>query len=142
MCADPARKVQTQITNQPIDARVYEVSVSDPGAGAIVSFAGVVRDHDAGRAVISLHYEAHPAIEKILKEVIVAVAQRFPVTAIAATHRIGELHIGDTALVCVVSAAHRKEAFACCIEAVDAIKTRVPIWKHQRFADSTEEWVG
>ncbi len=116
--------------------------VSRSAVGAIASFAGVIRDHDNGRAVNGLRYEAHPTAEKVLTDLAVQLAHSAEVLAVAVAHRVGELRVGDIALLCTVSAAHRAAAFDICEHLVDAIKQRVPIWKHQRFSDGSTQWVG
>lgn len=133
--------VLTDIVGTAINLTDLEQMVSDPRAGAVVSFVGAVRDHDHGRSVVDLEYEAHPNAAAVLKEVAAEVCGRHDVVAIAVVHRHGRLAIGDAALVAVVSAGHRGAAFAACADLVDAVKDRVPIWKHQVFADGTDEWV-
>ncbi|MEV6374219.1 molybdenum cofactor biosynthesis protein MoaE [Micromonospora sp. WP24] len=129
------------VTDQPLDLAAHEAAVADPRAGAVVSFQGVVRDHDHGRSVTSLEYEGHPSAERILREVAAEVAADPEVYAVAVSHRIGSLAIGEAALVAAVSTAHRAAAFAACARLVDEVKARLPIWKHQVFADGSEEWV-
>ncbi|MGH3679910.1 MAG: molybdenum cofactor biosynthesis protein MoaE [Natronosporangium sp.] len=129
------------VTEVPLDLAAHERAVADPAAGAVVSFAGVVRDHDHGRTVRWLEYEAHPSAEAVLKEVAAAVAADPAVRGIAVSHRVGVLQIGDVALAAAVATAHRAEAFAACARLVDAVKARLPVWKHQVFADGTDEWV-
>jgi molybdopterin synthase catalytic subunit len=116
--------------------------VADRRAGAVISFAGVVRDHDHGRPVTRLEYEAHPSAEAVLKEVVAAIVAGHPeVRGIAVSHRVGVLQVGDVALAAAVSTAHRRAAFAACAQLVDEVKARLPVWKRQVFADGTEEWV-
>lgn len=117
-------------------------AVHDDGAGGICLFLGTIRDVDEARAVASLEYEAHPMVEKELRRVAESVAAEIPVRALAATHRVGALGIGDIAVVVAAAAAHRAEAFAACRKLIDDLKHEVPIWKHQTFADGTSEWVG
>ena len=117
-------------------------AVNDPQAGGIALFAGVVRDHDHGRDVQRLSYSAHPTAAAELRRVCEKIAADFDVTAIAAVHRVGDLAIGDLAVVLAVSCPHRSEAFNACRELIDMLKASVPIWKHQRFGDGTAEWVG
>ena len=118
-------------------------AVADPAAGGIALFAGAVRDSDHDRAVTGLSYTAHPSAEAELRRVAEMVAEKFPaVTGIAAVHRLGDLAIGDLAVVAAVSCPHRSEAFEACRELIDVLKSSVPIWKHQRFTDGTAEWVG
>ncbi|HWG99245.1 MAG TPA: molybdenum cofactor biosynthesis protein MoaE [Pilimelia sp.] len=129
------------VTTEPLDPAWHEAAVADPRAGAVVSFQGVVRDHDHGRAVAALEYEGHPSAEAVLREVAEAVAADPAVYAVAVSHRVGPLAIGEVALVGAVSTAHRAAAFAACARLVDEAKARLPIWKRQVFADGTEEWV-
>ncbi|GAA1000167.1 molybdopterin synthase catalytic subunit [Subtercola frigoramans] len=117
-------------------------NVASDEAGAVVTFSGVVRNHDHGKPVTRLSYSAHPSAGEVMREVANDVASAHPGTRIAVAHRVGNLAIGDIALACAVSAAHRSEAFAACSELVDAVKDRVPIWKEQWFTDGTFEWVG
>ncbi len=116
--------------------------VADPSAGAVVSFTGVVRDHDGGRRVTALSYSAHPSAPVLLAQVADEVAAVEGVIRVAVLHRVGDLEIGDAAVVLAVSAGHRASAFAACARLIDELKTRVPIWKHQVFADGDAEWVG
>jgi molybdopterin synthase catalytic subunit len=119
----------------------HENAVANAGAGAVVSFQGVVRDHDGGNRVLELEYEAHPSAAAVLEEIVAKFAADPEVYAVAVSHRVGELAIGDAALVAAVSTAHRAEAFRLCASLVDEVKARLPIWKRQRFADGTDEWV-
>lgn len=132
-----------------IDVRESELSldevraaVADPAAGGIALFAGAVRDSDHDRAVSGLSYSAHPSAVNELRRVAEVIAEKYPVIGIAAVHRVGDLAIGDLAVVLAVSCAHRSEAFDACRDLIDILKASVPIWKHQRFGDGTAEWVG
>jgi molybdopterin synthase catalytic subunit len=129
------------VTTSPLDLAAHEAAVAGPRAGAVVSFQGVVRDHDHGRAVAKLEYEGHPTAEAVLREVAAEIAADPDVYAVAVSHRVGPLEIGDAALVAAVSTAHRAAAFAACARLVDEVKARLPIWKHQIFTDGTDEWV-
>jgi molybdopterin synthase catalytic subunit len=129
------------VTADELDVAAHERAVADPRAGAVVSFAGVVRDHDHGRAVTLLEYEAHPSAEQVLREVAEEIAADPAVYAVAVSHRVGTLAIGDVALAAAVATAHRAAAFAACARLVDEVKARLPVWKRQVFADGTEEWV-
>ncbi|OZM82634.1 molybdenum cofactor biosynthesis protein MoaE [Pseudonocardia sp. MH-G8] len=138
-----AAVLRAAVGEAPLDVAEHAALVDQAAAGAVVTFAGVVRDHDGGRAVRGLSYSAHPTAEKIVAQVATDVATRANgVRAIAVSHRIGPLGIGDVALACAVAADHRKEAFAACAELVDEVKRQLPVWKHQLFADGTDEWVG
>ena len=129
------------VTAEALDVAAHERAVAHRAAGAVVSFAGVVRDHDGGRGVVELEYEAHPSAGAILAEVAAEIAADPAVYAVAVSHRVGRLEIGDVALAAAVSTAHRATAFAACARLVDEVKTRLPVWKRQVFADGTEEWV-
>ena len=129
------------VTTAPLDKTWLETRIRSRKNGAVVTFEGIVRDHDHGEDVGSLDYEAHPDAERVLIDVCARVAHATNCDVVAA-HRIGHLQVGDVALVAVVAAPHRAEAFAACGKLVDAIKAEVPIWKHQHFIDGRSEWVG
>lgn len=129
------------VGTDPLDVADHERAVADVRAGAVVSFAGVVRDHDHGRSVTVLEYEGHPSAEAVLWEVAAEIATDPAVFAVAVSHRVGKLEIGDVALAAAVSTAHRAAAFAACARLVDEVKARLPVWKRQVFVDGTEEWV-
>jgi molybdopterin synthase catalytic subunit len=133
--------VQTAVTTDALDLATHEAAVAHPAAGAVVSFAGVVRDHDGGRSVARLEYEAHPSAAAVLAEVAAEIAKDPLVRAVAVSHRVGPLVVGDVALAAAVSCAHRAEAFAACARLVDEVKARLPVWKHQIFTDDSDEWV-
>lgn len=132
------------VTHDVIDAAAVaavEASVVAAECGAVVTFRGVVRDNDCDRGVVGLDYEAHPQAEELLARCCEDVARETGLR-VAAVHRVGELRIGDVALVAAVSSGHRAEAFAACGALVDRIKAEVPIWKRQHFTDGVSEWVG
>jgi molybdopterin synthase catalytic subunit len=108
----------------------------------VVSFTGLVRDHDGGRGVTELEYSAHPTAEASLRTVVEAVAADLPVHGLAAVHRTGVLRVGEVAVVVAASAAHRDQAFAAARRLIDDLKAAVPVWKRQVFDDGTQEWVG
>ncbi len=138
----PARVLRAEISETALSVEEHANLVDEAAAGAVVTFAGVVRDHDKGRGVVNLDYEGHPSAKAVVEEVATAVAGRHPgLRAIAVSHRIGALAIGDVALACAVAAEHRQEAFAACADLVDDVKRRLPVWKHQNFTDGTDEWV-
>ena len=117
-------------------------AVADPAAGGEVLFAGTVRDNDADRGVTALSYTAHPSAEAELRRVAEDIVAKYDVIAVAAVHRVGDLAVGDLAVVVGVACAHRAEAFHACHALIDELKASVPIWKHQRFTDGSDEWVG
>ncbi|MFC5718767.1 molybdenum cofactor biosynthesis protein MoaE [Streptomyces gamaensis] len=138
--ADPVRLLAVRDT--PLSVDEVFAAVGDAAAGGTALFVGTVRDHDGGAGVTGLGYSAHPSAEAELRRVAEKVAADFPVRALAAVHRVGELAVGDLAVVVAVSCPHRAEAFAACRRLIDDLKREVPIWKHQTFSDGTEEWVG
>ena len=125
----------------PITVEECERAVASDSVGAVVAFAGVVRDHDGGNSVLSLEYSGHPAAGDVIATVAATVAAEFPSVTLAVAHRVGALGIGDVALACAAASAHRADAFAACARLVDEVKTRVPIWKKQHVADGSTEWV-
>lgn len=133
------------ISPAPLDVTAVHDVVRRSAAGAVAVFVGVVRDHDAGKAVSRLGYTAHPSAEGVMRVVVREVCElagEESLESVAAVHRVGDLEVGDVAIVVAVASAHRGLAFDVCERLVDAIKTRVPIWKHQVFEDGSEEWVG
>ena len=139
----PARLVvRAEVTETTIDPARHAAEVDRPQAGAVVTFSGVVRDHDDGRSVERIAYVAHPDAADVLSRIAQDVAARTEVEALAVSHRVGELGIGECALAVAVSAAHRAEAFAAAALLVDEVKRLLPVWKRQVFTDGTDEWVG
>ncbi|MFW6693814.1 molybdenum cofactor biosynthesis protein MoaE [Streptomyces sp. MAR4 CNX-425] len=144
--ADPVRLVAVRGT--PLSVDEVFAAVGDPAAGGTALFVGTVRDHDRREAservdgVTALGYSSHPTAEAEMRRIAEKVAADYPVRALAAVHRVGELAVGDLAVVVAVSCPHRAEAFDACRRLVDTLKRDVPIWKHQKFTDGTEEWVG
>ena len=130
------------IRDAPLSVDEVLAAVADPAAGGTVVFAGAVRDVDGGRDVTRLDYTAHPRAMDELRSVAESVAARFPVVAAAVVHRVGELAIGDLAVVLAVACPHRGEAFEAARALIDELKETVPIWKHQVFDDGSQEWVG
>lgn len=134
------RLVDVRDTALSLD-EVFE-AVRDPAAGGVALFVGTVRDHDDGRDVAALQYSAHPSAVQQLREVAERVAHEEDVVAVAAVHRVGDLVIGDLAVVVAVSAAHRAEAFVAGRRLIDELKAEVPVWKHQTFGAGDATWVG
>jgi molybdopterin synthase catalytic subunit len=129
------------ISDTALDAAAIESSVLSDEHGALVTFRGIVRNHDHGLAVSALEYQAHPDAARFLAECCATITAETGLP-VAAAHRVGHLVVGDIALVAAVAAAHRGEAFAACERLVDLIKQTVPIWKRQHLADGATEWVG
>lgn len=130
------------IRESPLSAIEVITAVSSPGVGGVGLFIGTVRETDHEREVAGLSYSAHPGAMAAMARVAAEVAAAFPVLGLAALHRVGELAVGDLAVVVAVGCEHRGEAIEACHRLIDEIKARVPIWKHQRFRDGGEEWVG
>jgi molybdopterin synthase catalytic subunit len=130
------------IRDTPLSVDEVLGAVEDHGAGGTVLFTGTVRDQDHGKAVARLSYSAHPTAETELRRVAEKVAADFPVSAIAAVHRVGDLDLGDIAVIVAVASPHRGEAFEASRRLIDDLKREVPIWKHQIFGDGSTEWVG
>lgn len=128
------------VTTEDIDTDALLAAVSDDRAGAVVSFSGVVRNHDHGKAVTGIEYVGHPSADDVMREVLAEFADREGVHAIAAQHRIGHLGIGGVALYVAVAASHRAQAFGCASDFVDRVKEKLPIWKKQYLTDGTHEW--
>jgi molybdopterin synthase catalytic subunit len=130
------------VRDEPLSVDEVFAAVHDPRAGGVALFVGTVRGEDAGRGVTGLGYTAHTTVLDQLRSVADEVAASYPVLALAAVHRVGDLAVGDLAVVVGASCPHRGEAFAACRALIDELKSRVPIWKHQLFDDGGEEWVG
>jgi molybdopterin synthase catalytic subunit len=140
---DPAPVVRlVDIRETPLDVSEVLAAVADAAAGGVTLFVGNVRDHDENKSVTGLDYSAHPTALLQLQAVVERVAKEYDVLAVAAVHRVGRLAIGDAAVVVATAAAHRGEAFDASRSLIDELKGTVPIWKHQLFADGTDEWVG
>ena len=141
--AEPAEAPATYsyIADSLIEEAPLEDFVLTPQNGALVTFRGIVRDHDHGESVSALDYQAHPEAARFLEEACATVAAESGLR-VAAAHRVGALSIGDTALVAAAAAPHRAEAFAACERVVEIIKQTVPIWKRQHLTDGVTEWVG
>ncbi len=129
------------LTREPIDHTSLCAAVTHPGAGAVVTFDGVVRDNARGKSVRYLEYEAYDemALER-LRAIAREVEVRWPGARIAMVHRLGHLEIGESSVVIVVATPHRADAFEACRYAIDTLKTTVPIWKKE-IALNGEEWV-
>lgn len=134
--------LRAALTDQPIFLAEHEELVSHRSAGAIVGFVGMIRDRDGGRGAAA-GVPAHPSAAQVLADLVAEVAEESSgVRAVAASHRIGVLQVGEAALVAAVAADHRRAAFGTCAHLVETIKARLPVWKHQFFEDGTDEWVG
>lgn len=137
-----AEIVLSEVREEALSVDEVLAAVRHPECGGIALFVGVVRDHDHGEQVDALDYSAHPSALATLRQVCEQVGARHSVVRIAAVHRTGHLEVGDLAVVAAVAAPHRGEAFTACRDLIDTLKSTVPIWKHQQFADGSDEWVG
>jgi len=131
-----------ELTDRPLDVAAVHTALAADGSGGICLFVGAVRRSDHGRDVSGLGYSAHPTALGRMRKIAADVAADHDVRALAVVHRVGDLAVGDIAVVCGVATAHRDGAFTACRALIDELKQTVPIWKHQRFTDGTDEWVG
>jgi molybdopterin synthase catalytic subunit len=134
------RLAEIRSTELSVDEVVAAVRGS--GFGGTVVFLGTVRDHDDGRGVTRLDYSAHPSAADQLRQVVAEVGAEAPAVALAAVHRVGELAVGDIAVIVAAAAGHRDDAFRVGRLLIDRIKAEVPLWKRQKFSDGEQVWVG
>ncbi|MEP7118727.1 MAG: molybdenum cofactor biosynthesis protein MoaE [Acidobacteriota bacterium] len=131
----------TAISSAPLAVEAVLRAVEGPGAGAVTTFVGLVRDHNLGRAVLWLDYEAYvPLAEKALERIVSEAEARWTGARVAIHHRTGRLEIGEASVVIAVATPHRADAFSACRYAIERIKQIVPIWKHEHFAGG-EVWI-
>jgi molybdopterin synthase catalytic subunit len=133
--------VYAVVTDAPVHIQELSKLVANPHSGAVVTFCGDVRNHDGGKEVASLLYEIHPSASEQIKLITQSIMGRFEIEKVAVAHRYGDIAIGETAFAVAVSAAHRQAAFDACAAIVDEVKAKLPIWKHQKFTDGSDEWV-
>lgn len=131
----------TQAPLEPLLADARSATTTD-AMGAVVTFEGVVRDHDGGQRVTCLRYTAHPTADGAIASVAAEVSAAHPDVRLWTAHRTGDLVIGDLAFVVVAASAHRGAAFAAASELADRVKAEVPIWKEQELLDGSSQWVG
>ena len=129
LSAPMARVVRAEVTEAPVSVTELADAVQDAAAGAVVTFEGVVRNHDAERAVTGIGYSCHPTAGQVVKQI-----------ALGVVHRVGDLAVGEVALAVAVSSDHRAEAFAVCSQIVEEVKERLPVWKRQTFTDGSSQW--
>ena len=127
-----------EVTTEPLDAQRVEQAVAHPGAGALCTFTGIVRDNARGRSVTHLEYEAFVEMAtQQMRHIADEIGDRWPEARVAMAHRTGRLEIGDSSVVVSTSAPHRAEAIAACKWGIDRLKESVPIWKKEHAADGT-----
>jgi molybdopterin synthase catalytic subunit len=130
------------LSSTPFDIATLRSGLLDARVGAYASFEGWVRDHNDGRSVVGLRYEAYGALAQSEGMRILGLARdRFEILDAGCVHRIGDLGIGELAVWVGVTAAHRDAAFAACRFIIDEVKARVPIWKHERYAEGDAGWL-
>lgn len=131
-----------QLTREPIDPGALRAALADPACGGFATFEGWVRDHNEGRRVRHLEYEAYDELAvREARRILAEAGARFGIAHAACAHRLGDLAVGELAVWVGVSAAHRHEAFLACRYIIDEIKHRLPIWKKEHYADGDSGWV-
>jgi molybdopterin synthase catalytic subunit len=132
---------QVAVTSEPLDSNALAALIDATGDGAVVTFAGVVRDHNQGRHVQFLEYEAYePLAVRALQRIVDEARELWPGARIAVHHRLGRLDIGEASIVIAAASAHRRDAFAACRYTIERVKQIVPIWKREHF-DGGEVWL-
>ena len=138
----PVSGVAFRLTQGPVNLTSVVVEVVDEQAGAIATFLGTVRARSRGRDVIALEYEAY---EEMAEEVMVGIAdelqKRYKLCKVAMSHRLGRVEVGETSVAIAVSAPHRQDALAACADAIEALKSEVPLWKKELY-EGGEQWIG
>jgi MoaE-MoaD fusion protein len=131
-----------RLTAGPVNLTSVVVAVVDERAGAIATFLGTVRAQSRGREVIALVYEAYEEMaEDVMAQIAAEVHERYDLCKVAITHRLGRVEVGETSVAIAVSAPHRQDALAACADMIEALKTRVPLWKKELY-EGGEEWIG
>lgn len=131
-----------RIQDTPLSQDSFDPIQDFPACGGIGIFIGTVRNHHEGKAVKALKYTAYaPVSEKMIRQIEQEIQQKFAVAYVRVIHRIGALNIGEKAIIAIAYAAHRREAFAACEEAVERVKHEVPVWKEEFYLDGTSQYV-
>jgi molybdopterin synthase catalytic subunit/molybdopterin converting factor small subunit len=131
-----------RLTHGPVNLTSVVVEVVDEQAGAIATFLGTVRAQSRGREVIALEYEAYEEMaEEVMAEIAAELVSRYELCKVAMSHRLGRVEVGETSVAIAVSAPHRQDALAACADAIEALKSRVPLWKKELYVGG-EEWIG
>jgi molybdopterin synthase catalytic subunit len=132
-----------RVVREPIDTAALLASCASSGDGAALLFVGVVRDHNDGRPVGHLHYDAYAGMaEQVLEEIVAEAESMWSVGAIAVTHRIGRLEVGEASVAIAVASPHRAEAYEASRYVIEELKKRAPIWKREGYLDGDSEWLG
>jgi molybdopterin synthase catalytic subunit len=141
MKPDTTDRITVIITEDPIDT-VALSAVDESASGAVVTFSGIVRDHNEGRSVSAIRYECYPEMaQREAQRIVEEAREEFGLHLARIAHRVGELAVGELALFVVVSASHRREGFDAIQAIIDRVKDRVPIWKKERYADQPDRWL-
>jgi molybdopterin synthase catalytic subunit len=138
----PSQSCLFEVTTEPLSVDSLVEVVLTSGDGAVVTFAGTVRDNNEGHDVLALEYEAYGDMAEAEMERIGAeMLEKWGLNGIAMRHRVGKLSVGEISVVIAASSPHRREAFEACSEALDLLKARVPVWKKEYYEDGTH-WIG
>lgn len=130
------------VTSERITAAFHAGRATDATSGAVVTFEGVVRSKNGAKRVTGISYECYTAMaEREIDRIAAAACDRYGATSIDVVHRVGEVPAGEVSLLVTVVAPHRREAFEACKHVIDEMKTRVPIWKKERYDDHTSRWL-
>lgn len=132
-----------RVTDEPIDAAALLAEVPSPEDGAVLLFLGIVRNHNEGRGVGHLEYQAYREMaERSLEQIVAEAEQRWATGAIRAVHRVGRLEIGEASVAIAVASPHRAESYEASRYIIEELKRRVPIWKREGYMDGRAEWLG
>jgi MoaE-MoaD fusion protein len=131
-----------RLTEEPIDVSAVVAEAADETAGAVVTFLGTVRSRSRDREVLHLEYDVYEGMaEQVMAQIADSLRAKYDLCAVAITHRVGRVAIGETSVAIAVSAPHREDALAACKEAIDTLKAEVPLWKKEVY-EGGEEWIG
>ena len=131
-----------RLTEETIDLGAVVAEAADEGAGAVATFLGTVRNRSRDREVLHLEYEVYEGMaEKVMAQIADSLRAKYDLCAVAITHRVGRVDIGEASVAIAVSAPHREDALAACKEAIDTLKAEVPLWKKEVY-EGGEEWIG
>jgi molybdopterin synthase catalytic subunit len=137
-----AQLPRAAIVRAPIDSAAVLAEVGDPADGAVLLFLGTVRDHADGRAVSGMGYDAYEEMAAdVLRQITDEAAERLGTPRVVVVHRVGELAIGEVSVAIAVSSPHRDAAYEASRYVIEEIKSRLPVWKHERFVEGEARWV-
>lgn len=140
--ADAAARPHCRISRDPLNPQEVLDAVRGPGQGGVVLFIGLVRDHNRGKSIVRLDYEAYDAMAvRSMSTICRDIEAATPGARLAIVHRVGSLAIGELAVLVAAATPHRAEAFAACRQAIERLKAEVPVWKRE-FSTDGSEWLG